>query len=145
MRWRNLFIPFLVAILLFIVDQAVKERAIEQGLTIANTGIAFGLFSDLDSLWSFVSLFLLALLVVYGIFSIKKEELLELIVLALLVGGGLSNSFDRFRRGSVVDYLSLGIGPTFNLADLAIFIGLVIVFSNWLWMVFKKLLLVKHE
>lgn len=48
--------------------------------------------------------------------------------LALFVAGGASNWIDRVIRGSVVDFLNVGIGPVrtgiFNVADVAIMIGL---------------------
>jgi signal peptidase II len=51
--------------------------------------------------------------------------------LALFVGGGISNWLDRVVRGSVVDFLNVGIGPVrtgvFNVADMAITLGAVIV------------------
>lgn len=51
--------------------------------------------------------------------------------LALLVAGGVSNWIDRVVRGSVVDFLNVGIGPirtgVFNVADMAIMLGAVIV------------------
>ncbi len=47
--------------------------------------------------------------------------------LALLWAGGISNLFDRVARGSVVDFLNVGIGPVrtgvFNVADMAIMVG----------------------
>ena len=47
--------------------------------------------------------------------------------LVLFVAGGASNWFDRVLRGSVVDFLNVGIGPlrtgVFNTADVAIMIG----------------------
>jgi signal peptidase II len=47
--------------------------------------------------------------------------------LALLWAGGVSNLFDRVARGSVVDFLNVGIGPLrtgiFNVADMAIMAG----------------------
>jgi signal peptidase II len=51
--------------------------------------------------------------------------------LALFVAGGVSNWIDRVVRGSVVDFLNVGIGPirtgVFNVADMAIMLGAVIV------------------
>jgi signal peptidase II len=45
----------------------------------------------------------------------------------LLVAGGASNCVDRVLRGSVVDFLNVGIGPlrtgVFNVADVAIMVG----------------------
>ena len=50
---------------------------------------------------------------------------------ALLLGGGLSNLWDRFHDGYVTDYMSFGFGPkwfrrlVFNLGDFAIMAGMV--------------------
>jgi signal peptidase II len=50
--------------------------------------------------------------------------------LTLFVSGGLSNWIDRAVRGSVVDFLNVGIGPVrtgvFNVADMAIMFGAAI-------------------
>ena len=44
--------------------------------------------------------------------------------LVLFISGGASNWIDRVLRGSVVDFLNMGIGPlrtgVFNMADVAI-------------------------
>lgn len=51
----------------------------------------------------------------------------RLIGLALFVTGGASNWMDRVARGSVTDFLNVGIGPVrtgvFNVADMAIMFG----------------------
>jgi signal peptidase II len=56
---------------------------------------------------------------------------LDVISLALVAGGGLSNWMDRLGGGRVVDFMNLGIGPVrtgiFNVADLAIVAGVVLV------------------
>lgn len=52
--------------------------------------------------------------------------------LALLLGGAFSNTYDRLRRGYVVDYFSFGVkwkrlrAVVFNIADFCILIGTVI-------------------
>ncbi|MDE6887595.1 MAG: signal peptidase II, partial [Eubacterium sp.] len=49
-----------------------------------------------------------------------------------LAGGGLSNLYDRLRKGYVVDYFSFGTGPkwfrrlVFNLADFFVFAGVLL-------------------
>jgi signal peptidase II len=49
----------------------------------------------------------------------------------LLVAGGGSNLIDRFARGSVVDFLNVGLGPLrtgiFNVADVAIMLGMTLL------------------
>lgn len=52
----------------------------------------------------------------------------------LLLGGGLSNLYERVRRGRVLDYLRFPRAPgvlkkyTYNLADLFILLGAVLLF-----------------
>ncbi len=54
--------------------------------------------------------------------------------LALLWAGGISNLFDRVARGSVVDFLNVGVGPLrtgiFNLADVAIMAGCLLLLAR---------------
>jgi signal peptidase II len=49
---------------------------------------------------------------------------------ALFLAGGASNWVDRIARGSVVDFLNIGVGPVrtgvFNVADAAIMLGAAI-------------------
>ena len=51
--------------------------------------------------------------------------------LSLLLAGGASNLVDRVARGTVVDFLNVGIGPLrtgiFNVADMAIMLGMAVV------------------
>ena len=44
--------------------------------------------------------------------------------LGVAIGGGVSNMVDLIARGAVVDFVSLGGWPTFNLADVALCVGL---------------------
>jgi signal peptidase II len=50
-----------------------------------------------------------------------------LVGLALYFAGGASNLADRVMRGSVIDFLNVGVGPLrtgiFNVADMAILLG----------------------
>jgi signal peptidase II len=50
---------------------------------------------------------------------------------ALFVAGGASNWLDRALRGSVIDFMNVGLGPlrtgVFNVADVAIMLGAVMV------------------
>jgi signal peptidase II len=47
----------------------------------------------------------------------------------MLIGGAVGNVIDRLRAGSVTDFIKLPLGwPPFNLADLCITLGVVILF-----------------
>lgn len=59
----------------------------------------------------------------------RSESRLRLVSLSLILGGATGNLIDRlfrspgFFRGHVVDFVSVGSFPTFNIADCAITIG----------------------
>ena len=54
-----------------------------------------------------------------------------LIGTSLVLAGGASNWVDRLVRGSVVDFMNIGVGPLrtgiFNVADMAIMVGVVVL------------------
>ena len=57
----------------------------------------------------------------------RSRDRLSTLGLALFVAGGASNWIDRVTRGTVVDFLNVGVGPVrtgvFNVADVAIMLG----------------------
>ena len=47
--------------------------------------------------------------------------------LGVLLGGAVGNLIDRLRFGAVVDFVDVPWWPTFNVADVAIVVGVVLV------------------
>lgn len=45
--------------------------------------------------------------------------------LGAALGGAAGNLCDRFRRGAVIDFVDVGCWPVFNLADVAITLGVI--------------------
>ena len=99
-----------------------------------NTGVAFGLFAadGVSASWMLTALGLLALGAVgvyFGIASPRDRGLL--IALALVVGGAVGNLIDRVSSGAVTDFIDVYVGahhwPSFNVADSAISIGIVLM------------------
>jgi len=109
------------AVLVMILDQLIKLVFLKYypEVVVSNQGMAFGLI-DSYSVWLII--ILLAFLV---IFAIKTQTPAKL-GFGLVFGGGLSNFIDRIFRGGVVDFESTNL-PAFNLADLAIIIGVLLV------------------
>ncbi len=100
-----------------------------------NPGAAFGLWSNLPSGWREVALGLsiaLALVaVVVFLMHPNCQSNLARVSLSAVLGGAIGNIIDRFTYGSVVDFLDFYIGdyhwPAFNIADSAIFLGIMVV------------------
>lgn len=91
-------------------------------LTLAhNEGIAFGLASGGGALLVLLTVF--ALGVVIALFAHEPERPGMWIAVGLLAGGALGNLADRLRAGEVTDYIDVLAWPPFNLADVAITLG----------------------
>ncbi len=78
------------------------------------------------------SLAILVLLLVLFAFFHKRicGSLLSLFGFALVALGGGYNIFSRLVLGCVADFIDLGVSYV-NVADLVIFVGLVLIFVAW--------------
>jgi signal peptidase II len=95
-----------------------------------NTGGAFSLFQGFTPLLAILAV-LLAVLLVRALR--RTDDTWVVVALALVLGGAIGNLVDRlarspgFFRGAVVDFVSVGSFPTFNVADSAITVGAVLL------------------
>jgi signal peptidase II len=95
-------------------------------LTLAhNTGVAFGLAGGAGIGLVLVTLGALAL--IGCLFSRKPERPWMWVAVGLLAGGALGNLVDRIRADAVTDYVDIGSWPPFNLADVAITSGVLLL------------------
>ena len=136
----------ITAAVVFVADQvtkAVVEDSIPEHTTVPvlphflnlihtrNAGAAFGLFSDSPAPWKTVLLIVVSSLLLAMVIALMwRNQQLRWetgVGFALILGGALSNLFDRIRFGRVVDFLDVYCRsyhwPTFNLADSAIVVG----------------------
>ncbi len=101
---------------------------------VRNTGVAFGMFaspgSEASWMLSGLGLVALALVTVYFAATPRDHRLL-LASLALVMGGAVGNLIDRVASGAVTDFLDVYVGthhwPSFNVADSAITVGIVLM------------------
>jgi signal peptidase II len=100
-----------------------------------NPGAAFGLSLGPYSRGIFLTLTAVILRVLWLLYRRTPDRHnARVAALALLMGGALGNAVDRVRSAQgVVDFLDLGVGahrwPTFNLADVAVTTGAVLLFT----------------
>ena len=102
-----------------------------------NTGASFSIFPNAGPLIGLISIGVVLLIVfILG----EASRRLEAVALGILLGGALGNLTDRIFRGdgfldgAVVDFIDFDFFATFNVADMAINIGvgllLVAVFTR---------------
>ena len=91
---------------------------------VQNTGIAFSLFQNTNTLFIVISFAIIGVLLAF-LSHLKENQRLEQVCLGLVLGGALGNLIDRVFLGFVVDFLDFRIWPVFNAADSAITIGVL--------------------
>jgi signal peptidase II len=93
---------------------------------VRNKGVAFGLGGDISAVVIGVTIVFLVGLLAY-LATRSRTGWLIWLPAALLVGGALGNLADRARDGAVTDFIDLPLWPTFNLADVAIVAGVLLL------------------
>ncbi len=95
-----------------------------------NTGAAFSLFARSGPVLGLIVIGVIILIVV----SLRDAGSLgEAIGLGLVLGGALGNLTDRVFRGdglmdgAVVDFIDFSFFPTFNMADSAVTVGVIVL------------------
>ena len=104
-----------------------------------NDGAFLSIFSGVNRTAKTIILIIFPVIALAGgtfyIFYTREMSLLEKILAATIIGGGISNTADRILYGEVVDFLNFGVGSLrtgiLNVADISITFGagiLIIVF-----------------
>lgn len=132
---------FLFAVVVFVIDIASKFWILNHfflyesvnllpffSITyVHNIGAAFSIFEGQRWILAAVAFFV-SVVIIYMLYRNNRQQKLENISLALILGGALGNLFDRLYHGFVVDFLDVNFGdwhyPTFNIADCAICLGI---------------------
>jgi len=98
---------------------------------VQNQGAAFGILQGHS--WLF---FICAILVIVILVVINSKQHLPAtmqLIFGLIMAGAIGNLLDRLRLNYVVDFFDLGWWPVFNVADMAIVCGGILLVLKLLW------------
>ena len=87
-----------------------------------NTGVAFGMFQDRNTLFCLLSI-VVSLVILYYFPQVPRQDLNLRLALGMQLGGAVGNLIDRIMLGHVTDFISVGNFPVFNVADANISVG----------------------
>jgi signal peptidase II len=143
----RIYLPLLLtAALVVAADQATKQLVLDclqdgsveviEGVLrfrlTYNSGGAFGLLQSVPGLF-LIATVVIVLAILFG--ARRLEDVRWAVPLGLVLGGGIGNATDRVLRdtgGGVIDFIDFRVWPVFNIADMAIVTGaLVILFIGW--------------
>lgn len=96
-----------------------------------NSGVAFSLPIVGSPLLIITALLLLGVLIrwIYIVSKnivLKKEHILELLALAMILGGGIGNGYERFVQWYVIDFIDISYFAICNIADIFISSGAIL-------------------
>jgi signal peptidase II len=142
---KEIITPLLLVLFVFVLDRATKIVIVDHQLNnqsifvndylnfelVWNTGIGFGLFSqNADVYYHLISLLIFSV-IIFLIYLIIKATLVEKILFSLIMGGAIGNFYDRFIYFAVPDFIDFHVNDlhwfTFNIADIFITIGIILI------------------
>lgn len=88
-----------------------------------NTGVAFGMFQGMGWIFSIFAI-VISVAIIYYFPRVAREDWAIRVALVLEMAGAIGNMIDRLRiHGAVLDFISVGNFPVFNVADSCITVG----------------------
>lgn len=158
---NTLKIATIVAIILLIIDQVSKIVAIKININITilenilnlklifNTGIAFGIGQG-DDIATFIISNIIVLGIIIRFIWLQKDRMDKVTMygLFMILAGGIGNLIDRIFRGQVVDFIEIIPSthfPIFNLADIYIVIGWIILAFTFAMYTYKEIQAKKNK
>lgn len=145
---RDLGIAGLVAGIVVLLDQVTKAWIVSMLVPLEppridvlgswlsieyteNRGVAFGLLGGMGPLVVMAPLLVVSIMAVLYLKN-PTPPTWQSFGVGLLAGGAIGNLADRLRLGYVVDFISVGRWPNFNVADSAITVGALILITGWI-------------
>ncbi|MCW8994450.1 MAG: signal peptidase II [Psychromonas sp.] len=137
-----------LSLLVFMIDQLTKYWTVQTldlyesyrilsffNFTYArNYGAAFSFLGDAGGWQKYLFTAIAVIVSAYLLYLLKRNSVAQRwtnIAFALILSGAIGNVTDRFIFGYVIDFLDFDLGfyrwPTFNVADIAIFIGAAMI------------------
>jgi signal peptidase II len=141
--WARVGLVLALVVLLDQVTKALVRNGVDVGeedsilpavtlVHVRNTGVAFGAFSGGGIIVVVLVAAALSALLYYFVTHIDKP--LIWLPTGMLLGGSIGNIIDRVRDGAVTDFVKLPAWPAFNVADISITFGVLVL----LWVIEQK-------
>jgi signal peptidase II len=141
--WARVGLVLALVVLIDQVTKALVRHGVDIGeedsilpavslVHVRNTGVAFGAFSGGGIIVVVLVVAALSALLYYFVTHIDKP--LIWLPTGMLLGGSIGNIVDRVRDGAVTDFVKLPAWPAFNVADVSITFGVLVL----LWVIEQK-------
>ncbi len=120
------------------LGESIPREGIFRLTYTTNTGGAFGILANQAFLLAVVAIIGIAVFLVYLRYIPLQSTLLK-VGLGLDMGGAIGNLIDRLRfEGRVTDFIDIGAWPVFNVSDMSIVVGTIVIAYYLLFVSQKK-------
>lgn len=119
---KNIFLKLTEPI--YVVGDVIKFNFIK------NFGASFGILKNQK--WLFIIFSLIVMIAIIYYYKRMPKDYIPWV--AMIMGGTLSNLIDRIHLGFVIDYIDLTYWPVFNIADIALTAGAIVL----IWKIAKE-------
>lgn len=126
------FVKYLIVSNMFLGQSIPLITNILHLTYILNSGAAFGILENQRFFFILIAVILIFAIIYFHTQILRLSKLFQLGI-AMLFSGAIGNMIDRIFIGKVVDYIDFRIWPIFNLADIAIVLGCIIVIYELLF------------
>ena len=123
---KKSYLFFSIIIIIVVLDQLTKFIVKNNFKYTTNTGSLWGLFPNSAMILVWLSIIIIGIFLFYYD-KIQSSNKLCKIGSGLIVGGAIGNLIDRLLYKAVIDFIDLKVWPSFNIADSAISIGVILL------------------
>lgn len=123
----------IITVMVFFISDRVLKYFLINNTAIKNKGIAFGISipENLNFIFYIILFIIIIFLTHWLIKSWLAKKRLEVIALLLIIVGAASNIIDRIKYGAVIDFIDLKFWPVFNIGDMMIVSGVILLIINF--------------
>ncbi len=116
------------------INQSIKFTSFFDLVYVQNYGVSFGMLSGTVSHWFLITFALFVVLLIIYLMLISNKNIEKIAYFTIIIGA-VSNILDRTINTFVVDFISIHYSnyywPAFNLADIYITIGIIMLIISF--------------
>lgn len=94
---------------------------------VQNQGAAFSMFRNMPIVTVLLPIVMVIACIIAAIYFLRRSERVSGFLTALIAAGGIGNLIDRLVLGYVTDMIDFRVFPVFNVADIAVTVGCVLL------------------
>jgi len=143
---------YIIGISIVIIDQLSKALIIDKNISIIPNFLEFNYTQNIGGAFGIGRInfiLIISILIIIGIiiFLIREnKKITNYFPFILLLSGSIGNLIDRIFRGFVIDFIDINIFnyPNFNIADICIVFGVLILLYVIFHKCFENMAMKKH-